>query len=94
MRIKTILLCLTIFSLLSLTSCLGQGPSAGSGPETATQENLPEYTGTQEKAQDTSEGSTDKKGNNASEKTTEFSGLDVEESTEIQLEEGQEIVLD
>lgn len=101
MRMRVMIISLTMLILLSLTACGGQTTDNGSNTQdpvatektTATTEgDLPEFTGTQE--EETTDAANEKdSGSQAAdqEEDTEFSGMDVEESTEIILDEGQDV---
>lgn len=80
MKFRLLLLSLTIIMLLSFASCGQQGATGGNG----TMENT-------ETTQDTAKEDSDPKAKDKQEEDNGFSGLDVEESTEIILDEGQDI---
>ena len=95
MKLKILLMSMTILLLLSFAGCKQQGNGNNStASEVTTEENLPEYTGTEAKDTTDSTGSKDSKDKADSEEDTEFTGLDVDKSTEVELEDGQDIIVD
>ena len=95
MRLKLILLSLTLVALLSFASCGQQDSAGGSTTDQAvtTEENLPEFTDTIPETEETTEADSKEGVKDGKEDATEFSGLDVQETTEIELDEGQDAVV-
>ena len=94
MKLRIMILCLSLIALFALASCGKQANDSNTAVDSetveTTEENLPEYTGTQD---ETETDATKEEGSSelSKEESTEFSGLDVQETTEIELEEGQDV---
>ncbi len=94
MKLKIIVFSLSVIMLLSFTACGSQvsNNENSTGNGVSTEEDLPEFTGTvdEEPTTEAAEKSSES-GSDDQKEETDFTGLGVEESTEIELEEGQGI---